>query len=530
MTKDNSINLREGQTVGIDLGTSYSALAQLDKNGDPVILNNSAGSQITASVVVLGDGGKVVVGPTGETAAADPDRIVTAVKRQMGNQDYYTLCDNRKLNAEFISAMILRKLKQDAETQIGPIDNAVITVPYYFNDPCRQATVTAGQIAGLNVIDIINEPTAATLAYVWMKGEFGRQDMPDEEKTILVYDLGGGTFDVTVVKYTPTHFRVVATDGDTFLGGLDWTRRLVNHVSELFGQKFGVDPRDDPHTRLTLTEKCERAKQELSTQVRTIVDVSYLGRSASFTISRSEMERLTADLLQRTRDTTELVLELGGVDPKALDDVLLVGGSTYLPSVVGMLEQLCERPPSRDLDPQLAVAQGAAIHAALLEAKATGGKGRLAGAVIKRLQAVRTTDVNSHSLGVELTDPQSRTGKRNHIMIPRNTRLPAEIQQRFVTSLANPQGIQIRLLEGEASDVSACTFIGDFRITNLPPNLPAGSPVEITYQYDASRRVHVTARELTGNSEASVEIVWEGALNHNAVTNFRALAEEYQID
>ncbi len=523
------MNLREGQTVGIDLGTSYSALAQLDKSGEPVILNNSAGSPITASVVVLGDGGKVVVGPTSETAIANPDRIVTAVKRQMGNQDFYHLYENRQLNAEFLSAMILRKLKQDAEAQIGPIANVVITVPYYFNDPCRQATVTAGRIAGLNVIDVINEPTAATLAYVWMKGEFGRLDMPDVEKTILVYDLGGGTFDVTVVNYTPTHFGVVATDGDTFLGGLDWTRRLVNHVSERFQQKFGVDPRDDPRTRLALTEECDHAKQELSTRVRTLVDVSYLGRSASVAVSRGDLERLTADLLQRTRDTTELVLEQGGVDPRRLDDVLLVGGSTNLPCVRQMIEQLCRRHPSQTLDPQLAVAQGAAIHAALLEAKATGGKGRLAGAVIKRLQAVRTTDVNSHSLGVELTDPNSPAGKRNHIMIPRNTRLPSEVQQRFVTSLANPEGIQIRLLEGEASDVTACTFIGDFRITNLPPNLPAGSPVEITYRYDASRHVQVSARELVGNNQASVEIVWEGALNHDAVSNFRTLANEYHI-
>lgn len=525
------MTLREGQTVGIDLGTTYSAVAQLDREGNPAVLPNAAGSNITASVVALGDGGKVVIGPSEDALRdIDPDRIVAAVKRQMGNPNYFKLYAGKRLTAEFISAMILRKLKQDAEARIGPVANAVITVPYYFTDPCRQATVNAGVIAGFNVLDVINEPTAATLAYVWSQGQFGRTDVSHEERTVLVYDLGGGTFDVTVVKYTPTHFGVVATDGDTFLGGLDWTRRLVNHVAERFQFKFSLDPRDDPRSQLALTELCEHAKRELSERVRTIVDFSYKGRSLSVTISRSDLQRLTADLLQRTKDTTELVLELSGVKPTELDAVLLVGGSTRMPAVSEMLQKLCGRPPSTVLDPQLAVAQGAAIHAAMLEAKATGGKSRLAEAIIKRLQAVSTTDVNSHSLGVELTDPSGPGGKRNHIMIRRNSKLPTQVQQRFVTSLANPGGIRIRLLEGEAADVTACTIIGDFRITDLPPNLPAGSPVEITYKYDASRRVHVAARELTGGRQASVDIVWEGAMSHAAVMNFRELAAQYQVE
>jgi molecular chaperone DnaK len=294
--------------------------------------------------------------------------------------------------------------------------------------------------------------------------------------------------------------------------------------------KFNLDPRDDPRGQLLLTEMCEKAKRELSERIRTIVDFSHKGRSLSVTVSRSDLERLTADLLQRTIDTTELVLELSGVKPTELDAVLLVGGSTRMPSVSAMLEKLCGRAPSTELDPQLAVAQGAAIHAAILEAKATQGKSRLAEAIIKRLQSVSTTDVNSHSLGVELTDPSSPNGKRNHIMIRRNSKLPTQVQQRFVTSLANPGGIRIRLLEGEAADVTACTFIGDFRITNLPANLPAGSPVEVTYKYDASRRVHVEARELTGGQAASVDIVWEGAMNHAAVMNFRELAAQYQVE
>ncbi|MBX3438200.1 MAG: Hsp70 family protein, partial [Planctomycetaceae bacterium] len=230
----------EGQTVGIDLGTTYSAIAQLNQDGEPVSLKNSDGDRITPSVVLLGDDGHVIVGPKPERMAIEnPKNIVEAIKRQMGNKDFFIVYQEKKLRPEFISALILKKMKQDAEKDVGPIANAVITVPYYFNDVRRKATQDAGQIAGLNVIDIINEPTAATLAYAWQSGELGRTDLGNIEKTILVYDLGGGTFDVTVVRYTPTTFRVLATDGDVMLGGLDWSRRLVDHVAEQFERKFG---------------------------------------------------------------------------------------------------------------------------------------------------------------------------------------------------------------------------------------------------------------------------------------------------
>jgi len=524
------MNFVEGQTVGIDLGTSYSAISQLDEDGNPVVYENLHGDQLTASVVTLEDGGSVIIGDPEDPEHVDPDSMVIGVKRQMGNADYTRVYQNHRLTADFISAMILRKLKQDTETIIGPIGNAVITVPYYFNDPCRTATVNAGQIAGINVIDIINEPTAATLAYVWMQGNFGIADPSQPEKTILVYDLGGGTFDVTVVKYTSTHFQVVATDGDTFLGGIDWTRRIVNFVSERFQQKFGMDPRDDATSRLMITNACDLAKRDLFQNTRTVIEAASRGRTLSLPFSRNDLERLTADLMQRTRDTTELVLELSGINPQELDDIILIGGSTHLPGVSQMLQDICGKEPSRVLDPQLAVAQGAAIHAAILEARHSGGTGKLGSAVLNRLKNVTTVDVNSHSLGVELTDPRATNGKRNHIMIKRNSRLPVEVQQRFVTDKPNPNGIRVRLLEGEASDVNACTFIGDFRITNLPQNLPAGSPVEIVYSYDSSRKIHVRARELTGNNEAAVEIVWEGAISQDALAGFQQLASQYQIE
>ena len=522
------MRLLDGQTIGIDLGTTFCAVSQLNDGGVPVSLKNADGQITTPSIVVLGNGGQIVVGPTPDRLAVeDPNRIVSSVKREMGNKSFFKIYQNKKLTAEFLSALILKKLTQDAERQIGKIANAVITVPYYFNDHCRKATQDAGQIAGLNVLDILNEPTAATLAYAWLRGELGRPDPRAIEKRIMVYDLGGGTFDVTYVTYTPTHFQVVATDGDVRLGGLDWTQRLVDYVAQQFKAKFGVDPRSDPRGLLECTQVCESAKRILSSAQQTTVSVFSHGKSLSVNVTRQEFASLTADLLQRTRDTTELVLQQAGVDPRSIDAVLLVGGSTHMPAVEKMLTDVCGREPSHELDPDVAVAQGAAIHGAILEAKLGGDQSRVGQAVLKRLRSVTTSDVNSHSLGVEIANAN---GRRNHIMIPRNTPIPHKVVQRFVTNMANPRAIQLRLLEGEVADVDACTFIGDFRIIGLPPNLPAGSPVELTFCFDAQGRIHASARELTGNVMATTEIVRDQGLTDGGLEAFRTLASEYHVE
>ena len=363
-----------------------------------------------------------------------------------------------------------------------------------------------------------------------MKGELGRPDPNAKEKTIVVYDLGGGTFDVTVVRYTPTHFRVLATDGDVVRGGRDWTGRIVEHVALQFQQKYGENPLDDPETRMAFTQECEQAKRALSVKTQVPINLYHQGKTLTISLTRRDFERMTADLLQRSRDTTELVLQQAGVDFGSLDEVVLVGGSTHMPSVATMLEEVSGRKPSRELNPDEAVAQGAAIHAAILEARETGGSSRLAQTVIKRLKSVTADDVNSHSLGVEITNPADRKRKINHIMIPRNTQIPFTISQRFTTSVPNQQRIHVRLLQGEAADVSACTVIGDFRIVNLPKNLPAGSPLEITYSYEANGRIKASARELTGYNEASTEIVRDGGLSNDGLGTFEKLATEYQVE
>jgi molecular chaperone DnaK len=520
-----------GNTVGIDLGTTYSSIAQINPDGEPIALENTEGKTITPSVVLLGDDGKVIVGPSYERMSIeDPKNIIEAIKRQMGNKDFFVVYQGKKLTPEFISALILKKLKQDGETQIGAIANAVITVPYYFNDVRRKATQDAGRIAGLNVIDIINEPTAATLAYAWQKGELGRKDLEHKEKTIMVYDLGGGTFDVTVVRYTPTTFRVLATDGDVMLGGLDWTRRVVDHVAEQFHRKHKEDPREDPESLMILTQDCEQAKRDLSGKAQIPINISYKGKNLTVALTRGDFERMTADLMQRTRDTTELVMQQAGVARGALDAVVLVGGSTWMPVVETMLREVTGVVPTRDVKPEEAVAQGAAIHAAILEARQTGGDSRIAKAVINRLRAVSTTDVNSHSLGIKITDPANRLRKINHIMIPKNTAVPHKVTQKFVTNSHNQQRVHLCVLEGDASDPEACTTIGDFRITNLPGNLPAGSPVEVTYEYDKNGRISVSGRELTSNQEGRIEIIRDSGLTDQNVDAFESLAREYHVE
>lgn len=525
------MRLLEGQTVGIDLGTTYSSLAQLDIDGNPISIQDAKGRVTVPSVVLLAADGHVQVGPSRDSVrTADPSRVVEAIKRQMGKKDFFVSYQNKRLTPEFVSALILKKLKQDADRQIGPIANAVITVPYYFNDARRKATQDAGRIAGLNVLDIINEPTAATLAYAWTKGELGRSELPRGERTVLVYDLGGGTFDVTVVRYTPTRFRVLATDGDVVLGGRDWSDRLAELLNEQFQKRHGMNLRESPAAWTALTQECEDAKRQLSERFQVPVTATCSGKSLTVAVTRMEFEQLTADLLQRTRDTTELVLELSGVQPGDLDEVLLVGGSTRMPAVERMLLEVCGRPPSRELSPQEAVAHGAAIHAAILEARETGGSTRMSRAVLRRLLAINTVDVNSHSLGVMITDPRDRTRQINHIMIPRNTPIPHSVQQRFVTNVDNQQRVEIVMLEGETQDPEACVTIGEFQITKLPPNLPAGSPVELTYRYDASGRIHATARELVGNHAASTRIVRESGLDDNHIGVLERLAREYQVE
>lgn len=524
------MEFQPGHTVGIDLGTTFSTLALLDAEGNPVPIANEEDEVETPSLILLADSGHVVVGPSRMRAAMeDPDHVVDRVKRHMGAADYKRTFDGHEITPEFLSALILKKLRQDAEKRIGKIGNAVITVPYYFNDARRKATEDAGRIAGLNVIDIINEPTAATLTYAWKRGELGATGGDQRPHMALVYDLGGGTFDVTVVKYTPSHFQVLATDGDVHLGGIDWNDRLVDYVAEEFKSRHGVDPRESASTLQMLRHDADQAKITLSETNSATLACRHQGKAMSLQITREKFEELTGDLMQRTADTALLVLEQAGVTAQQLDAVVLVGGSTLMPRVPQMLKELTGRDAFQGLSPHTTVAQGAAIHAAILEAKFRGESSELAERVRKLLRNVKQEDVNSHGLGIAARNP--KTGKMvNHVMIPRNSKLPVEVKRTFVTSEPNQQRVNIKVIEGDAPDPDACSLLGNCRITGLAKDLPKGSPIEVTYAFDESGRVRVKAQDKTGGKEAAIEIERKGGLNAGELANFTKLAGGYRVD
>ena len=526
------MKFKDGRTVGIDLGTTFSTLAYLDEEGIPIPFVNEDGDQELPSLILLADSGHVVVGPNRMRAAMeDPSHVVERIKRHMGETEgeYKKTFDGREITPEFLSALILKKLKQDAEKQLGKIGNAVITVPYYFNDLRRKATQDAGKIAGINVIDIINEPTAATLTYAWKDKALGGGSDQDQKRHALVYDLGGGTFDVTVVSCTENHFRVLATDGDVMLGGVDWSDRLLNHLADRFEQEHDVDLRTSPASLQMIRYECDQAKIALSEAEETNISCRHAGKNLTVSITRDQFEEMTADLTQRTIDTTKCVLDQAKVSADQLDCLVMVGGSSQMPMVRSRLVEFLGTAPFEGISPFTAVAQGAAIHAAILEAKHRAEQTTMAEGLRKMLSSVRQTNVNSHGLGIAARNP--KTDKPcNYVMIPRNTKLPAEKRQKFVTNKEGQRRVHIKVLQGEAPDPDACVQIGDCRVTGLPEDLPQGSPVEVIYRFDESGRISVEAEEKTGGSSAKTEIERQGALDEAKIDVLTDLARTYRVE
>ncbi len=519
----------EGKTVGIDLGTTFSTLAIVNEQGEPTPIPNEDDDVETASLILLAENRHVIVGPNRSRAAMeDPENVIERIKRQMGTTGYHRQFDGHEITPEFVSSLILRKLKQDGERILGPIANAVITVPYYFNDTRRKSTQDAGRIAGLNVISIINEPTAAALTYAWHRGELGRTDS-DQKHKILIYDLGGGTFDSTIVEYSATNFHVLATDGDVKLGGVDWNDRLVDYVCQQFLEKHAINLHQFPKTMQILRNDCDVAKIQLTTKEQTTISCRCEGHSLSVPITRQLFEDLTYDLLQRTADTIEFVVGQAELTFADLEAVVMIGGSTLMPQVAKMLEKVTGIVPYRnkDLDPHTAVARGAAIHAAILEAQ-HNEKSQLSARVKKMLVNVREEDVNSHGLGIVVSNKAKEP--TNYLMIPRNTQLPCSFTQTFQTTKEGQQRISIQVLEGDAPDPTACSLLGKCRILDLPANLPKGTPVEVTYSFDKAGRISVSAREKLTNKVANISIERRGVLSDEEVEKFIKLADEYSIE
>ncbi len=430
---------------------------------------NRDGEILTPSAVYLAPDGSAVVGsPALDMALEQPDRVATLVKRRMGLPDYGRTVAGREFRPETLSAVILRKLAQDAAAQVGLIRGCVITVPAYFDDTRRKATMDAGEIAGLDVLDIIDEPSAAALAYA---AQYGADAAP---QTVLVYDLGGGTFDVTLVKLARKRFQVLAIEGDVRLGGRDWDERLVGWAADHFVKQFGDDPRTDPQSLAHLYATAERAKRTLSKVEQASFTVSHGGHKLTLPLSRAEFEAMTRDLLVRTRLTAQQVVKSAKLTWGDVDKVLMVGGSTHMPACARMLADLTGKQPDHSLAVSEVVARGAAVHAGIVSANA---RGRDSLPTPSDLADVVEISVNAHSLGVEVRSGAERV---NDKLVVKNTQLPASTNRLYYTATNNQTRVRVRILQGEAHQAEACIPVGECWIEGLPPDLPKGSPVRVT--------------------------------------------------
>ena len=499
----------ETLAVGVDLGTTYSVVAALDRHGRPHAILNTEGDVITPSFVLF-DGDEVVVGKEAVKAlSVEADHVVESAKRELGSRLFRKSIAGQTYPPEVLEAYVLNKLRQDASRLIGEIRKVVITVPAYFDENRRKATQDAGYMAGFEVMDILNEPTAAALAFGFQRGYFRPELAREELERILVYDLGGGTFDVTVMEIRGTAFNTLATDGDVQLGGRDWDQRLVDYVAEQFMARHGLDPREDSNVVGRLWRDCEEAKRTLSARQKASVVCDFKALSLRVEITRTMFQEMTYDLVERTAFTTKQAVAAAGLTWADVDRVLLVGGATRMPAIVDMLKKISGRDPDNSVAPDEAVAHGAALHAGLVLAKRRGEKG-----------AFSIRNVNSHSLGIVGTD--RKTGrKQNAVVIPRNTPLPVVAKRVFRTHKPNQSSLHLQIVEGESSSPEECSAIGKCSIRGLPPNLPAQTPLEIRFHYAENGRLTISVLVPGQDQPLRQEITREQGLSREELDQWR---------
>jgi molecular chaperone DnaK len=515
------------KAVGIDLGTTFSAVAHIDAYGKPQIIPNAESERITPSVVLF-DGSKAIVGTIAKNnSVAEPEKIVDFVKREMGKpkEQFHREFNGTTYSAEELSALILKKLKSDAEKYLKiPVTDAVITVPAYFNDSERTATITAGRLAGLNVLHIINEPTSAALAY--------GLDKLDEDQTVFVFDLGGGTFDVTLMRIAEHRLEMVATNGDHRLGGKDWDDIIVNHVAEEFDRAHGENPLLDLQSYQDLQSRALAAKIQLSSRDRTTIVHSHNGKSIKVELTRGDFEAMTKHLVEKCKAICEIVMREAQMPWSQVNKILLVGGMTRMPMVREMIAKLASVPLAEDVNPDEAVAVGAAIQAVLSllnEEDATGEK-MLPSETRQQFSSregglIQVRNITSHTLGVVLWD-EAHLEEYVFPMIKKMTSMPAVAKNSFGTATANMQRAIVRIVEGESTLPQECTPLGICDV-ELPPFLPKGSPVELTYEYNANQVLEV-AVEACGNC-ASVSIERKTGLSESELDRATAALGQLSV-
>ena len=497
--------MKKTQAVGIDLGTTYSCIAYLNEHGQPVTIPNQEGELATPSVVFFEDGQPIVGTEALRNSIAHPDRIVQHAKRFMGDTTKFWKVGDTRYSPSHVSGMILRKLIAAAQEQIGEISEAVITVPAQFSDAQRHATVLAGHAAGLEKIEMINEPVAAALCHVLGNEGLHFSELAIDQQ-LLVYDLGGGTLDLAVVNYTTDTVRVVAADGDLQLGGLDWTQEIVNLAAEKFIVDFGEDPRDDKESLQFLSLEAEQAKRSLSVRPRAAVTVQHGRNRRTYQIEQHEFEQRCQPLVDRSDTVVKRILKNNKMGWAHIDVVLTTGGSSRIPMVRDSLKRLSGRTLNSTLSPDQSIAHGAALYAGMLLANSQYARTVFSSETSSRLARVKQQSVSARGLGILIRDVES--GQRvPHYLISANTPLPAATTHVFGTVVKNQNRVHVQIVESGAGPDQPYTLLGACRISELPASLPEGSEVEVTISYDHQARVHVSARELVSGRVAEVEIV-----------------------